>query len=180
MMKLLFKIVYLVLVILLCVYLIPASPPFPDPPDGAKQSFEPADTETPLRRAYFTNFTRDEVVGHYKRELKDLPTLRLNYPPEEAQTIIRDQTRSSYLEELARPLRESIYINGFVPKEQKDAILIEGVSYYQKITVRYVPSDTLIRVVYALFVSIIGYVLIPNLWRLITLWIKSIIKLFKR
>jgi hypothetical protein len=130
-------------------YLLLPNPDFPSPPPGSLQSKEPADTETPLRRAYFTNLTREEVINHYKKEFNkgfSIYTPRLNYPPEEAQTIIRDQTRSTFLEEIVHPFRESIYINGFEPREAKDAINIEGLPWRQKIIVRYVPSNEFIRI----------------------------------
>lgn len=158
-MKFFIKIAFIILAVAFLGYSIIPAKDFPSPPVGAKQSFEPADTETRLRRAYFVNLTRAEIVSHYEREFGWLPTLRLNYPPEEAQTIIRDQTKSSYLEELVHPFRESIYINGFEPKEDKDVILIEGVVYDQKITIRYVPSSIMLRMAYVLAVSIISYVL---------------------
>jgi len=47
---------------------------FPQPPQDALQSNEPADTETILRRAYFTNYTREEVLKHYQRQLPTLKT----------------------------------------------------------------------------------------------------------
>lgn len=126
-------------------YFIIPSYPFPVPPPDALQSHEPADIETPFRRAYFTQYTRDQVIAHYEAQLKYLPTLRLNYPPEEATTIIRDQTRSWYLEELTHPMRDSLYINGFVPQKAQDVIVIEGKQYAQKITIKYVPSNLLVR-----------------------------------
>jgi hypothetical protein len=159
-MNLLFKLVYFALMGALLVYVSLPSPAFPQPPPKAIQSLEPGDTETPLRRAYFVDQDRDEVINHYRSQFKQLPTLRLNYPPEEAQTFVRDQTRSSYLEELVHPIRESIYINGFVPKEKKDAIVIEGREYYQKLTVRYVPSNIVVRVLFVLLISLLGYFLI--------------------
>jgi hypothetical protein len=124
-------------------YLVLPNPDFPKPPPDSFQSKEPADIETPLRRSYFTNFTREEVVTWYKNQFGGY---RLNYPPEEAQTIIRDQTRSTFLEEIVHPFRESIYINGFEPKNPKDVIFIEGRNWRQKITVRYVPSTLIVRV----------------------------------
>src|SRR3990167_4477512 len=108
-------------------YVVLPEPGFPAPPADALQSKEPADSESPLRRAYFTNFTREEVMSHYKKEFKW--GLNLNYPPEESRTIIRDQTRSTFLEEIVHPLRESVFINGFEPKVEKDAINIEGLSW---------------------------------------------------
>ena len=37
---------------------------------------------------------------------------RLNYPPEDAQTLIRDQTQATFLEEIVHPMRESLFIAG--------------------------------------------------------------------
>src|SRR5688572_10976337 len=114
-MKLLLKIILIITCTAIAVYLLIPNYEFPNPPVDAVQSEEPADSESPLRRAYFTNYTREEVIQHYRSQISDIPLLlRLNYPPEEAQTIIRDQTRSNYLEELAHPMRSSLYINGFI------------------------------------------------------------------
>ena len=150
------KIVIFLIVAVLFFYLITPSSDFPDPPPGALRSDEPGDNETPLRRAYFTDLTRREVIEHYKKELSFLPVLRLNYPPEDAQTLIRDQTRSTYLEELLHPFRESLFVNGFEPKEDKDAIFIKGEYYDQKVTVRYIQSNVLVRVlVYGLILILL-------------------------
>ena len=143
-----FKLLTFGLFFLIFIYVVLPNPEFPQPPQDSLQSKEPADTETPFRRAYFTNLTREEVVAHYKKEFNSkyiLPTLRLNYPPEESQTIIRDQTMSTFLEELVHPLRESLYINGFEPKSEKDTIIIEGLHWRQKIIIRYVPSIVWLR-----------------------------------
>ncbi len=152
-MKKITKILFVLLSTLFIFYLLLPNPTFPEPPSDALQSNESADTETPLRRAYFTNYTREEVMTHYKDQFEKpvffgifLPSYRLNYPPEEAQTIIRDQTRSTFLEEIVHPFRESVYINGFKPSLQKDAIFIDGKDWYQKITVRFVPSNSIVRV----------------------------------
>lgn len=130
-------------------YLLLPNPDFPAPLPDSLQSRELADTETPLRRAYFTNLSREEVMGWYKSQYSvslfgriPLPTYRLNYPPEESQRIIRDQTRSTFLEEIVHPFRESLYINGFEPDpgDEKNSINIEGKHWRQKIIVRHVPS----------------------------------------
>lgn len=119
---------------------------FPNPPPDSVQSTEFADTETPLRRAYFTNYTREQIIAHYKNQFRyKTVTLELNYPPEEAQTLIRDQTRSYYLEELVHPFRESVYINGFIPTKAQDDIWYQGVHYQEKITIKYVPSSLALR-----------------------------------
>lgn len=151
-MKRLVKYVYILLSIFFLLYLTLPSPEFPAPHSDFLQSEEPGDTETPLRRAYFTNLNRTEVLEHYQRQFEILPALpfpfptyRFNYPPEEAQSIIRDQTRSSFLEEIVHPLRESVFINGFEPKEKKDAIIIAGQNFRQKVTVRFIPSSLFVR-----------------------------------
>jgi len=145
-----FKIIFLFVSVFLFIYVLLPNPEFPKPPPDAVQSMEPADTETLLRRAYFTNLNRQEVIEHYKKEFNkgfSIYTPRLNYPPEESATIIRDQTRSTYLEELVHPLRESVFINGFEPKSEKDTIIIDGVNWNQKIIVRFVPSSPWIRLI---------------------------------
>jgi hypothetical protein len=132
------KILFALFSIFLLAYVSIPGSDFPIPPPDALQSKEPADTETPLRRAYFTNYSREEIMTHYKKQSK--LSYVLSYGPEEAQGIIRDQTRSTYLEEIVSPLRESVFINGFEPKTQKDAINIEGKPWKQKVIVRFVPS----------------------------------------
>lgn len=151
-MKRLLIIIFAFFSLALLLYLALPGQDFPPQPPDSVQSKEPADTENQLRRAYFTNFSRQEVLSWYESEFNHtlfkglhLPTYLLNYPPEEAGTIIRDQTRSSYLQEVVHPLRESIYINGFDPKDAKDAININGTSWREKITVRFVPSNIFLR-----------------------------------
>ena len=140
----LLKILFLIFSVLFLIYLLLPTPGFPAPPPDALQSKEPADTETPLRRAYFTNYTREEVMNWYLGQMKW--GFRLNYPPEESQTIIRNQTKSTFLEEIVHPMRESIFVNGFEPKNPKDAINIEGLPWRQKIIVRHVPSSIFVRI----------------------------------
>ncbi len=139
---------------ILLIYILLPNPDFPAPPPDSVQSAEPADTETPFRRAYFTNLSRQEVIEHYKREFnKNLKVyVRSNYPPEEAQSIIRDQTMSTYLEEISHPFRESIYINGFEPKSENNTIMINGVNWNQKIIIRFVPSSVGSRVLIYLLI----------------------------
>jgi len=169
-MKNLARILFVLFSFLFIFYLLLPNPDFPEPPPDALQSNEPADTETDLRRAYFTNYTREEVMNYYKDQFEKplllgifIPSYRLNYPPEEAQTIIRDQTRSTFLEEVVHPFRESIYINGFEPKTEKDAIFIEGEHWLQKITVRFVSSNNLVRVLVAV-VTLLLVVVVTRGW----------------
>jgi len=169
-MKLFIKIVYIVLFSILLIYVALPEPQFPLPPSDSIQSNEPADTESSLRRAYFTNYTREEVMNHYKEQFSKssafgipFPTYSFNYPPEESQTIIRDQTRSTFLEEIVHPFRESIYVNGFEPKTEKDAIFIEGRSWRQKIIIKYSGSKTIIRVSIVLLTSIFALLIVKEL-----------------
>ena len=140
------------------------NPEFPDIPPNSVQSNQPADVETPLRRGYYTNLTREEVIEFYKNEFNKknkLYTLRLNYPPEESQTIIRDQTRSTYLEELVHPLRESIFISGLESKNSIYKFEINGVTWQQKIIVRFIPSSIYIRILISIL-TIISMLLLIN------------------
>lgn len=142
-------------------YLLIPSASFPKPPEGAVQSMEPADSETPTRRAYFTNLDREGVINHYKQQIAQAPFLmRLNYPPEDAQTIIRDQTRSAYLEELVQPLRDSIFVNGFIPSQAKDDIWYKGKHYEEKITIRYVTTSVILRTIIWTLSFIVGWFLL--------------------
>ncbi|QQG41132.1 MAG: hypothetical protein HYV90_03060 [Candidatus Woesebacteria bacterium] len=159
------KIIILLSVILSAVflsYLLLPNPDFPVPPPDSVQSNEPADLETSLRRGYFTNFTREQVMVWYKNQFDksvvyniQLPTYRLNYPPENAQTLIRDQTRSTFLEQIAHPFRESLYVNGYEPKSEENYSVINGTKFRQKIIIRYVPSAVPVRI--AVFVGIIFF-----------------------
>lgn len=157
-MKALFKILFIVFSLALVFYLLLPAPPFPEPLPGALQSDEPADLEDPLRRGYFTDLSRQEVLEHYQEEFGPF-SYRLNYPPEEAQTKIRDQTRSTFLEEIVHPFRESLFINGFEPKEAKDVIVIGDKSWRQKIIVKYVQSKSSIRVIAGMATLVLAYVL---------------------
>jgi hypothetical protein len=146
------------IIILLCeavflIYLLIPSPDFPDPLPNSRVSKEPADQETPLRRGFYVDQNREEVMNYYTIQLEKLhlfglsiPAFRLNYPPEESQTIIRDQTRSTFLEEVVHPFRESYFISGFEPREDKDVIVVEGKKWRQKIIVRYVAGNRFARV----------------------------------
>lgn len=152
------KIISTILLLFAICYLIYPSKPFPNPPPGSLQSFEPADTETPNRKAYYTNLSRDQVMAYYRENFNKY-ALRLNYPPEEAQTLIRDQTRSSWLEEIYLPLRDSYLINGFYPTKPTEQININGVHYQNKITVRFIPSHPVSRLTVLLLFGVCTYFL---------------------
>lgn len=136
---------------LLLIYTVFPIPKFPEKPPDSVQSLEAGDTESPMRRAYYTNLTREETMELYMNQMLAgngflMPTYRLNYPPEDAQIFIRDQTRSTFLEEIVHPFREFLFINGFEPKLDKDEIWYKGVNYRLKITVKYVTSNIYLRI----------------------------------
>lgn len=165
------KIFFTIFSIVFLIYVLIPGPIFPSPISESVQSIEEADTETPLRRAYFTNYDRSEVLSHYQNQFTNsifydlyLPTYRLNYPPEDAQMLIRDQTRSTFLEEIVHPFRESLFVNGFKPTEPKDAIGYKGVAYEQKITIKFVPSIWYVRLLVALLTIFFSWLLL-NEWR---------------
>lgn len=151
-------------------YILPQNRPFPGPPPDAVQSLEQADMETPLRRAYFTNYTRAQVIAHYAAQMSQWPHLNLNYPPEDAQTIIRDQTRSWYLQELVQPIRQSVFVNGFIPQKPQDDIWYKGVHYEQKITIRLAQSTRMERLIIWSLIVVLSYILFQFSLRVIYLY----------
>lgn len=131
-------------------------------PDSLK-SDEPGDTiQNPNIAAYFSDSRRKFVTNYYKDSFSYLkifgltiPPIRLNHPPERAFDYIRDQQRSTYLEEYVYPLRDSLFVNGYEPFNEDGkpfdkvslAIFI-GDRYYQtKTTIRFYPSSPYVRVV---------------------------------
>jgi len=147
-MKIFLRSIYILLAILLFIYVSFPFFTFPNPPDGFVKSSEPADLEDINRRGYYTNLTRSEIIAHYENEFKrisKLPHIRLNYPPEEAQEKIRDQTRSSYLEELVHPLRDSVYISGLEAEKVPYELNYDEKVWNQKVIIKYIPSELWIR-----------------------------------
>src|SRR3989344_444777 len=108
----LFNFLFLIFSVLFLIYLSLPEPGFPVGLWDFNQSEQPADRETTLRRGYYTSITREQLMSHYSKEFNW--GIRLNYPPEEAQTLIRDQTKSSFLEEIVHPMRESFFISGYM------------------------------------------------------------------
>lgn len=145
-MKLLTKLILIFLLLGIYYYLLLPDPPFPTPIPESTQSTQGSDVETPLRRGYYTNVSREEARNHYLAQLDYIPTLRFIYPPEEAQTVIRDQTQSNYLEEFVHPFRTSIFFNSYIAPENTEAIIFDGQEFEQKVIVRYVASHPLVRI----------------------------------
>ncbi len=156
---------FLVLSILFLYYLSLPEPSFPNALWDFKISSQPADQETPIRRGYYTNITREQLMSHYTREFKW--GVRLNYPPEEAKYLIRDQTKSSFLEEIVHPMRESLFVNGYRPSSDEEILTVDDVRYDGKIIVKYVGSNLWIRLS-------VGMATLGVLWLLIKEWLKAL------
>ncbi len=141
------------------VYLAVPSPRFPKQLPDSVQSLEEADLETPLRRTYFSNMSRSDILKYYQKQLAaslliPVPAYIVYYPPEDSQILIRDQTRTVHLPEIIHPFRESLFVNFFEAKSAKDEIWYKGVHYQERITLRYVPSSPVVRIV-IIFVSVV-------------------------
>ena len=165
MMKILVKILFALFGIALVIYLIWPAPQFPNTLWDFVSSTEPADRETPLRRGYFTNLTREQLMSHYAKEFGWGE--RLNYPPEEAQTIIRDQTKATFLEEIVHPMRESIFIAGNELEPYQGTFVADGKEFKQKVIVRYMPSNVFTRV-------LVGLSTLGLIWILGSEWVKTV------
>ncbi|QQS38590.1 hypothetical protein IPM62_04380 [Candidatus Woesebacteria bacterium] len=165
------------------VYLLLPSPEFPTPLGDAAQSVEPADSETSDRRAYFTNTSREAALDHYQNKFKlsvfglNIPSYKLNYPPEEAYTIIRDQTRSTHLKEIVYPFRESLFVNEFVAKQAKDDIWYKGIHYQSKITVHVKRSNVYVRLVVGLVTLSLTYLIVGEAYAAVGRFVKVLPKI---
>lgn len=169
-----FKILLIVLFIAGLIYLILPGPTMisdiPALPNSLK-STEPGDTyQNPNNSAYFSNYFRKFVTGYYFNAFKSLsfggllPPIKLNHPPEEAFSYIRDQQTSTYLEEYLYPLRDSLFVNGYEPFNQNGKPFYKGIThiligktyYNTKTTLRIYHSQVISRViVYILFWTIL-------------------------
>jgi hypothetical protein len=165
MLKKLVKILFIFTGIALLVYLAWPAPAFPTTLWDFQPSSEPADKESPLRRGYYTNLTREQLMSHYSKEFGWGE--RLNYPPEDAQTIIRDQTKATFLEEIVHPMRESLYIAGNVLGPNEGSFEVNGKEFKQKVIVRYVTSNNFVRV-------LIGLSTMGLIWILASEWVKTV------
>jgi len=147
------------------VYLFLPGPVIPNL-EPALKSVEPGDTvQIPGVWAYYTNLSREEAVNFYKKAFSyssflkiPLPTYKLNHPPEYVRETVRDTQESNFYEEIVQPLRESLFVSGWIPKEDKvylakskseepiTVFTIDGQEYNAKITLVYVRSSILARV----------------------------------
>ncbi len=157
--KILITVVYLLGVF----YLITPEPVIPNL-KGALKSTEPGDTvQMPGVWAYYTNLSRREAIDFYQEAYSrswflnlPLPTYILNHPPEYARETIKDTLKTNFYEELVHPLKESLFISGWTPKEDKvylarhsenpiTSFLVEGKEYPTKITLYHVVSPRWVR-----------------------------------
>jgi len=134
---------------------------FSNLPESVRSKLSGDTTEVPDLKAFFSFNYRDFVIPYYienyKRNTKfPFSPLRLNHPPEEAFTYIKDQTHSTYLEELTYPMRSSLFINGLEPFNQdtKDprypgAVMFgqDGKDYETKVVIRYYYSTLFQRII---------------------------------
>ncbi|MBI2011814.1 hypothetical protein HYS91_03525 [Candidatus Daviesbacteria bacterium] len=158
------KITFAVLAYLFLVYLLLPGPEsindFPSLPNSLKSTEEGDTIQIPNIAAYFSYEYRESVIPYYlasykKNTLFPFYPFRLNHPPEFAYSAIKDQTRSTYLEELFYPFRDSIFINGFEPYykdgtpkfEGATNIVVEDIFFNTKTTLRFYPSTIWARLV---------------------------------
>jgi hypothetical protein len=153
--------VLLVIFLVLGGYLVMPTPAFPEQPPETLRSTEPADTESIYRRSYFTNLSREELMDYYWKQMGGWG-LKLILPPEDSFTVIRDQTRSSYLEEIVHPGRDYLYVNAYVPTSPAEQINRNGIHYLNKVTIRYVPSHPVVRLTVLGLTMLLGYLLIKE------------------
>lgn len=153
------KIKFLILATIFILGVIYLSLPTPSLPDlrNSGRSDEEGDTwQHPDQKGFYSNLTRSEVLSDIQTKSiihvfgLALPLYRLNYPPEDAYPLVRDQLKSNYLEEIVYPLRNSTFVNGWEPKKAPEnvnlapdeitEISLHGVAYDAKITLRPVDS----------------------------------------
>lgn len=156
---------------------------FPALRASAKSNLEGDTIQNPNIAAYFSNFRRDYITYFYKDFFSrtlipfvSLPVISINRPPEEAFKYVRDQQESTFLEEYVFPMRESIYVNGYDVKLANDmyhkgARSFIGDHYYYggkyfntKTTIRYYPSNIILRILIYMASWILG-IFSFKLWR---------------
>lgn len=154
------KITFFIIWICLGLYMLYPNTAMPMWLPEALKSNEPADTETINRQSFFTNLKRAEIIEHFDKNFVGLINYRLNYPPEESNTWIRDLTPSSFLEEIVHPLKQSIYINGFTPTKPTEQINRGDAHYETKVTIHYFPGGIVTRLTIWLMLGLVSYRLI--------------------
>ncbi|MCJ7829561.1 hypothetical protein MUP50_00525 [Patescibacteria group bacterium] len=174
------KIIIAVVYFLGIFYLVLPEPVIPNLP-GALKSIEPGDTtQIPGVWAYYTNLSRREAVDFYKKAFSrsaflkiPLPTYILNHPPEYARETIIDTLKNNFYEELVHPLRESLFVGGWIPKEDEvylaknkkpiTEFLVDGQTFSAKITLYHVQSPIWARILVWTGIVVLGLMLISAL-----------------
>jgi hypothetical protein len=164
------KLVKIFFILIFLIYLALPAPQFPKTLWDFESSAEPADKESPMRRGYYTNITREQLMDHYVREFGW--GIKFNYPPEEAGTIIRDQTYATFLEEISHPMRESLFVAGNKIPSGKSPFEINDKKFNQKVFVKYVGSNVFVRLP-------IGVLTLCLIWILGSEYAKTYAKIFR-
>jgi len=179
--KLVFTLVFLLGTFYL---LLPAPKDFPQLP-GSLKSTEPGDTVQIVNvSAYYTDLSRKEVLDFYTNYFSRSPflkipliTYRLNHPPERIREVLRATQKSTYVEEVVHPLKESVFINGYewnndpfiAPEMRAENILVvNGKTYQFKITLYYQESKIWQRLLVfysSLLIIWLLFRVYSNLWR---------------
>ena len=164
--------------ILFLIYLLLPSPSsindFPPPPNSVKSTLEGDTIQVPNTSGYFSDNYRNFATNYYRKQYQKktwfpFPPLRLNHPPEFAYTVIKVETHSTYLEEFYYPFRDSLYVNGLEPFYEDGTSKYTGAHNFNdegrvsktKVTLRYYPSNILVRVI--VWFGILGSILL--IWK---------------
>lgn len=175
--------IFICLIIFLigCVYLAIPTPATPDL-NNSVRSDEPGDTwQHPDQKGFYTNTPRSAVMSEMRSKFAikifgiTIPSLVLNYRPEEAQELVRDQLPSYYLEEIVYPFRDSLFVNGWEPSNSpryqnwlpKDipVVTYKDVNYLSKVTLRPVTSPVWSRILVWALIFPAVYLTISSLKR---------------
>ncbi len=151
---------------------------FPPVPNSKQSMLEGDTVQNPDLVAYFSDYKREDIMSLYWRFFNNwsfggihIPLLKINHPPEEAYTYIRDQQESTALEEYYLPFRESLFVNVYDPviynKIRRKNIDFwtshleyEGTYYGSKTTLRYYHSSIPVRVGLYLMIFFSTYLLV--------------------
>lgn len=161
---------------------VPATPNL----SQAERSDEPGDTwQNPDQKGFYTNSDRKTVLGEMQSKFSliffgnKIPSYRLNYRPEEAFSLVRDQLKSYYLEEIVYPLHSSLFVNGWEPTHspmyfgyaEKDIprISFKEVPYVSKVTLKPNTSTVWARIIIWTLIFPASYLVFKSLMKSITL-----------
>lgn len=153
---------------------------FPALPNAVKSTLTGDTIQIPNVAAYFSDNFRDLAVPFFLRNYQSktrffFPPLRLNHPPEDAFAFIKDQTQSTYLEELTYPFRDSLFVNGLEPVGENglprywggDKFEVDGKGFSTKVTLRYYPSSLIYRITTWLGINLAVFFLVATSERIL-------------